>query len=126
MVSASPHPHANGVFVIVCYFFFCSLNFTTPCFFVPIHVLDKPPKKATVLIQLLSTAGTGFFYTARKIHGLYNVNLRFENTTLLYEDMCCLKRKNCPLVKSDNKNGHKKTNHPSPTTYRVCTTNATQ
>ena len=25
-----------------------------------------PPKKATVLIQLLSTAGTGFFYTARK------------------------------------------------------------
>jgi large subunit ribosomal protein L33 len=66
MVSASPHPHANGVFVIVCYFFFCSLNFTTPCFFVPIHVLDKPPKKATVLIQLLSTAGTGFFYTARK------------------------------------------------------------
>ena len=25
-----------------------------------------PPKKATVLVQLLSTAGTGFFYTARR------------------------------------------------------------
>ena len=35
-------------------------------FFCSTHFLDKPPKKATVLIQLLSTAGTGFFYTARK------------------------------------------------------------
>ena len=27
---------------------------------------NMPPKKATVLVQLLSTAGTGFFYVARR------------------------------------------------------------
>ena len=30
------------------------------------NALVMPPKKATVLVQLLSTAGTGFFYTARR------------------------------------------------------------
>ena len=31
-----------------------------------VHPTMSSKKKATVLIQLLSTAGTGFFYTARK------------------------------------------------------------
>jgi hypothetical protein len=83
--------------------------------------LTSLQKKQPCSFNFFPRPGQVFFTRRVKIHGLYNVNLRFENTTLLYEDMCCLKRKNCPLVKSDNKNGHKKTNHPSPTTYRVCT-----